>query len=94
MITSLALIVLYWDAVTHREDGTPVEPNEVAYYEMFHNGQLYVSTPDLQVDVTDYGDYQVRAVGTDQQRSEMSNTVTYTKEKGKLNAPGQLRKNR
>ena len=92
MITYLALIMLYWDAPTQREDGTAIYSNEIAYYEMYHNGSLYLSTEALQMDVVEYGDYEVRAIDTDGQISEFSNVISYPRVKGKPGAPGQLRK--
>ena len=92
IIAILLALTLYWDAPTTREDGTALYSNEISHYEMFHNGTLRNTTEGTQMEVYDYGDYQVRAVDIDGQISELSNTVTHVRVKGKPSAPGQLRK--
>lgn len=94
MIEFLMAIMLYWDAPTMRTDGTPLYSNEISFYEMYHNGEYYDSTKLTEMEVTSYGDYQVRCVDTEGRYSEFGNIVTYQREKGNPSAPGQLRKQR
>lgn len=89
MIEFLLALTLYWDAPTEREDGTPLPASEISYYEVYHNDASLGTTPTLSLDVDAKGDYKVRTVDTDGQRSVFSNTVTV---KGNPNAPGQMRR--
>jgi hypothetical protein len=87
-------LLLYWNVPTTRVDGMPLYSNEISHYEMYYNGAYYDQTANTQMEVTGYGDFQVRTVDIEGQVSDFSNTVSVTQEKGKPSAPGQLRKNR
>ena len=93
MIDLLLALMLYWNPPTTREDGEALYSNEIAYYEMFYNGEYYDQTTSTQMNVEGYGDFTVRVVDTDGQVSDFSNVVTVSRTKGKPGAPGQLRKN-
>jgi hypothetical protein len=95
MIELLAAIVLTWTAPIDRENGVPLVEGEIDSYEMYRDGEHYATVDGsvLELDVSDDGEYTVRAVDSDFQISEHSNVVS-VQHKGKIGAPGQLRKRR
>jgi hypothetical protein len=96
MIATAISLMLYWDAPQSREDGTPLYSNEIAHYQMYHNGEFYEQTESgavLEMDVTLDGDYLIRAVDTNGLESDFSNVITVNSAvRGNPDAPGRLRK--
>ena len=94
MIDLLAALVLTWSVPTEREDGTPLGEGEIIGYEMYRDGEPLVTIePDVHtLEVSEDGDYTVRAIDSDHQVSEHSNVVA-VKIRARLKPPG-LRKQR
>jgi len=94
MFELLAALVLTWSVPTEREDGTPLGEGEIIGYEMYRDGEPLVTIePDVHtLEVSEDGDYTVRAIDSDHQVSEHSNVVA-VKIRARLTAPG-LRKQR
>ena len=93
MISSMLMgLLLGWDQPETRVDGQPLYTTEISHYELYLNGEYYDQTTGLQLEVSAYGDYQVRCIAVDGTVSEFSNTVTHAVVKGRPTAPGQLRK--
>lgn len=67
-----------WDAPTERLDGTPLEPNELAGYELDHNGTIHQTTAtEIDIVITQTGEHcaRVRASDTDGQWSPWSDKL-------------------
>ena len=91
ILNLLMALTLSWDAPTEREDGTPLPNEEISGYEVLLNGQSYILTPELELNITEKGTYTVKCIDTDGLKSEHSEAISV---KGKPLAPGQVRKNK
>ena len=78
MIELLMAITLYMAPPAARENDAPLFSTEIDYYELFRNGELYLTvSPDSEdgggsVEVLEDGDYQARVYDTEGLVSELS----------------------
>ena len=99
MIELLAALTLYMTAPTIRENEAALYSNEIDYYELFRNGELYLTvSPDdeagnASVDVLEDGDYQARVYDIEGLVSELSPAVSVNNAvRARPNPPGLGRK--
>ena len=99
MIELLAALTLYMDPPALRENETAIYSNEIDYYELFLNGELYLTvSPDQEgggasVEVLEDGDYQARVYDIEGLFSEFSPVVSVNNAvRARPNPPGLGRK--
>ena len=99
MIELIAALTIYLTAPTMRENEAPLYSNEIDYYELFRNGELYLTVPvedeegNASAEVLEDGDYQARVYDIEGLVSELSLVVSVNNAvRARPNPPGLGRK--
>ena len=68
-------VTLVWTVPDVRTDGQQFQPDEVEYYEVQRNGELYTVTTENHVDAGRNGVYRVRCYDRNDLASDWSNEL-------------------